>query len=416
MNKIITAALIGAGQRGRTYTDLMYSMPDKYKVTAVCDIRPERAASRSAALEIPPEETFVDENAFFEKRRAELLIVATQDQDHVDHAIKGLALGYDILTEKPISNNEADCRRLLEAQQKYGGRVFVCHVLRYAPAFMKVKELLRSGVIGDIVMIDSIEQVFYFHQAHSYVRGNWRRFEETSPMIIAKCCHDLDLLQWYAESLCDTVSSIGDLRFFTPANKPEGAADRCTECKLQQTCPYSAVTGYDLDAPRFSPKALTEIRPMTKEAVSAAVKEGPYGRCVFACDNNVVDNQITTVRFQNGITATLRMTAFTAKGGRIMKFYGTYGELVLDESEKFIEIKPFAKPVEHINIKDLTEGAYSHGGGDAGMIKGLYGILTGAANRSDSATLVTSLESHLMGFAAERSRLSGGMPIKIEHN
>ena len=317
-----------------------------------------------------------------------------------------------MLLEKPISNKESECRKLLKAQKQYGGKVFVCHVLRYAPAFVKVKEILDTGVIGDIVMIDSIENVFYFHQAHSFVRGNWRRKDETSPMILAKCCHDLDLLQWYAGSKCDTISSIGDLRYFKKENQPEGAADRCTECKFVDTCPYSAVRGYVTDK-IWGAEALTNQRPFTDELIMDTLKTGPYGRCVYTCDNDVVDNQIVMARFANGITANLRMTAFTHGGGRTMKFYGTLGELEFDQDRKFIEVKPFGKEVERIDTDNLVERGYGHGGGDQGIVNGLYDLMTGKT--TGGTTLAHSIESHLMAFTAEKSRLKGGKVYKIKH-
>ena len=411
-NKIVTVAAIGLGGRGWVYTSNMFKKPDKYKVLALCDIDKVKADRIGEELEVAKENVFYDEDEFFKEKRADLCVISTQDQQHVGHAIKALALGYDLLLEKPISNKESECRKLLKAQQQSGRKIFVCHVLRYAPAFVKVKEILDSGVIGDIVMIDSVENVYFFHQAHSFVRGNWRRKDETSPMILAKCCHDLDLLQWYAGSKCETISSIGDLRYFKKENQPEGAADRCTDCKFADTCPYSAVRGY-LTNKFWGGEALTNKRPITDEIIMDALRTGPYGRCVYACDNDVVDNQIVMARFANGITANLRMTAFTAGGGRTMKFYGTLGELEFDQDRKFIEVKPFGKPVEKIDTDNLVERGYGHGGGDQGIVNGLYDLMTGKSD--GGTTLAHSLESHLMAFTAEKSRLKGGKVYKIKH-
>ena len=413
MKKVLTVAVIGLGGRGNAYANNIVNHPDEFKLVACCDLNQDRINNYKEKFGIEDKNCFLSEEEFFAEKRADVCIVATQDRDHVDHAIKALALGYDILTEKPISDNEKDCRRLLKAQKKYGGKVFVCHVLRYAPAFVKCKELLESGVIGDLVMVDHIEQVYFFHQAHSFVRGNWRRRDQTSPMIIAKCCHDLDLLQWYIGSKCKTISSIGDLRFFKKENKPEGSADRCTECQFKETCPYSAVWGYRCENGLWSNNAITDVRPITQEAVDEALKTGPYGRCVFACDNNVVDNQICTMTFENGVTANLRMTAFTRHGSRIIKFYGTYGEIDFEGDRQEILVKVFGKPVERIDAAALIENGYGHGGGDAGLIKALYGLMTGESNKG--TTLEASIESHLMGFAAEKSRLKGGKVIKIKH-
>lgn len=412
MDKKFTVAIIGMGGRGRAYTREMLKHPDKYEVVAICDINETRINDAKNDFGIKEEQVLRHEDDFFSKKRADICVVSTQDQDHVRHAIKALELGYDVLCEKPISDSEEECRKLLKAQKKYGGKVFVCHVLRYAPAFVKLKELIDSKVIGDVVMIDHIEQVYYFHQAHSYVRGNWRRREDTSPMIIAKSCHDLDLLQWYIGSECDTISSIGDLRFFKKENQPEGASDRCTDCKYVDTCAYSAVKGYIKD--RFwGTDLITNVRPVTNEAIYEGLKTSPYGRCVFACDNTVVDNQIVTMRFKNGVTANLRMTAFTRDGGRIIKVYGTYGEIDFDSHNEFIDVRVFGKDTVRYNTKELVEHGYGHGGGDAGIIKGLYDMLTG--KMAELTTLAASIESHLMGFAAEKSRLAGGELIKIEH-
>jgi predicted dehydrogenase len=413
MDKKFTVAIIGMGNRGRVYTREMQKHPDKYEVVAICDRDETRIDDAKNDFGIKEEQVTRHENDFFAKKRADICIVATQDQDHVRHAIKALELGYDVLCEKPISDREEECRRLLEAQKKYGGKVFVCHVLRYAPAFVKLKELIDSKVIGDIVMIDHLEQVFYFHQAHSFVRGNWRRREDTSPMIIAKSCHDLDLLQWYIGSECDTVSSIGDLRFFKKENQPEGASDRCTDCKYVDTCPYSAVSGYVTKKCWGHTDLITKVRPLTSTAVIEGLKTSPYGRCVFACDNTVVDNQIVMMRFKNGVTANFRMTGFTRDHGRIIKVYGTYGEIDFDSHNEFIDVRVFGKETVRYNTKDIIENGYGHGGGDAGIVKGLYEMLTG--QKSELTTLAASVESHLMGFAAERSRLTGGDVIKIEH-
>ena len=412
MDKKFTVAIIGMGGRGKAYSREMLKFPDRFSIVSVCDFNQHKLDDAKTLFGYTDDMFIKDENEFFAKKRADVCVVATQDQDHVRHAIKALELGYDVLMEKPISDREDECRRLLDAKKKYGGKVFVCHVLRYAPAFVKVKEIIDSKVCGEVVMIDVIEQVFYFHQAHSFVRGNWRRRDETSPMIIAKCCHDLDILQWYVGSKCDSISSIGDLRHFKKENQPEGASDRCTDCKYVDTCPYSAVRGYVTEQ-CWGADLVTTQRPLTSSAKFEGLKTSPYGRCVYACDNDVVDNQIVMMKFENGVTANLRMTAFTRHGGRIIKVYCTHGEIEFDAHKEFIDIKVFGKKEERIYTKELIEGGYGHGGGDAGIIKGLYELLTGTAE--GGTTLEASIESHLMGFAAEESRLAGGKMIKIKH-
>ena len=411
---IKTVSIIGTGNRGaEAYGKLLLNQPDKYKIVALCDINKIKLQKYSKLFHVEKNNCFSNQEDFFKEKRSDLTIIATMDKDHVKAGKKALELGYDLLIEKPISNNLEECLKLLQYQKKYGGKVLVCHVLRYAPAFLKVKEILDSGAIGKIIMIDSIEQVSYWHQAHSYIRGNWRSKEETASMILAKSCHDLDLIQYYANSKADTVSSIGDLRFFKRENQPDDAADRCTECKYKKSCPYSAELFYidEWKSKYYSKDAwpfnvITDESPLTEKALKTAIENNDYGRCVFACDNDVVDNQIVTIKFENGINAVFKMTAFTDDCGRIMRFFGTNGDLLLDETREIIEVKKFGKE-KIIYDKLLTEkDNMGHGGGDSRMIDTLYDILTGKILAD--TTLEKSLESHLIAFAAEESRLKDG--------
>ena len=419
MGKIYSLAVIGVGSRGGDcYARHCYNRPDRFKVVALCDVSQAKIDKYSAMYQIAKENCFLSEEEFFKEKRADILCVSTLDKDHVRQAIAGLKLGYHILLEKPISDQKEECEELLAAHRKYGGKVCVCHVLRYAPGFVKVGELLDSGVIGRLITIEALEPVGYWHQAHSYVRGNWRRSEDTTPMILAKCCHDLDLLQYYAKSRCESVSSIGDLTFFKAENAPEGAAKRCLDCKYVDSCPYSAKNRYvrswhDAGDPENSwpYNVITNQLPLTEAALTEAIEKGPYGRCVFYCDNDVVDHQITQMQFENGVTATLTMTAFSHSGSREMRFHGTYGEIRFDSGKNIIELRVFDRPVEVIDMAKLMDGGHSHGGGDEKLIETLYDILEGRA--TERTSLESSIESHLMGIAAEESRLRGGELIRI---
>ncbi len=418
-NKIFTVAIVGCGARGcESYGRLFHQFKDKYKIVALCDINKDTLKKYGEIYSVPEENRFESEEEFFKVRRADLVTITTLDEDHVRQSLAAMKLGYDILMEKPITDNADECLALLEAQKKYGNKVLVCHVLRYAPAFMKVDELLKEGRVGRLVAIQAIEQVAYWHQAHSYVRGNWRRAEDTTPMILAKCCHDLDLLQFYAKSKCESVSSVGDLTYFTEENAPENSTARCLDCPLKDTCAYSAKRIYiDNFIGSGRPEnvwpynVLTPEIPLTEEGLTKAVKEGPYGRCVFRCDNDVVDHQITQITFENGVKATLLMTAFTAGGGRIYKFFGTTGEIDFYEDQNIIEIKPFGGKWETIDVKNLAEGGYSHGGGDYGLITTLYDMLSG--NAKSETSLEASIESHLMGICAEQSRKENGKLVIV---
>lgn len=414
MKKILTVSVIGMGARGFLYAGLMKDRPDRYSVVAICDRIKERRKNAQKEFQIREDGIFEKEEDFFRQKRSDVLIVSTQDKDHVNHAIKGLKLGYDILMEKPIAVSESDCLRLDRAARIYRKKVVVCHVLRYAPAFVKLKELIESRIIGDLVFFEGTEQVQYLHYAHSYVRGNWRNDRQAAPMILAKCCHDLDLFQWFAHSKCESVSSFGSLSFFKKENQPKGATDRCCDCPHNSTCPYSAENIYIRN--RFwGRNMVTDLRPVTDQNVSEALKKGPYGRCVFACDNNVVDHQIVHLQFQNGIRADLKMMAFTSGWGRNMNFYGTYGNIAFSEEKDTIEVMPFDREKINYRLSSLGDTSVGHGGGETRMIDRFYDMIQN--DESDGyTTLEESLESHYIGFSAEKSRLKNGRPIKIRRN
>ena len=415
-DKKFTVAIIGVGGRGGyVYGTLMAAKPERFEVTALCDINEEKLAYFSERLGVARESLFTDERVFFEKRRADVLVMCTQDRDHVRHATLAFELGYDVLLEKPITADKDAMESLLALRERTGSRALVCHVLRYAPTYMKLAELIESGMIGRLIAINAIEQVGYFHHAQSFVRGHWSKAETSTPMILAKCSHDLDLLQFYANSSCETVSSIGELAYFKAENAPDGAADRCMHCVHMDTCRYSAKTyyldGWLSDRTDDYPYNVPCTSPITEEKMRAALENGPQGRCVFKCDNNVVDHQITQMTFKNGVKATLTMMAFTSFGGRKMEFFGTHGQLTLDEVHGVIRVGVFGSAEYEINIRDLaTEGSF-HGGGDAGLVDTFYDVLVGRA--SEKTSLRHSAESHLMGIAAEKSRLAGGAVVSV---
>ena len=430
MNKVVTVSILGCGSRGHyTYGKCMAGQfGDRFQIVAVCDNEQEKIDLAQKDWGIPDEACFLDADEFLKEKRSDALVIATQDRDHVKMCVKALELGYDILLEKPISPVEDELYELLEANKKYNRKVIVCHVLRYAPAFLKLKELLDSGEIGKIVCIDWIEQVTYWHQAHSFVRGNWRNDEETSPMIMQKCCHDLDLLQYYAGSKCETVYSVGDLSFFKKENKPEGASSRCATCKYKNECVYSAERLYvakwkkDFDWVKDKPdvddyarkqgwpfNVVDLTRPITEESIRNAYENNQYGRCVFDCDNNVVDNQTVVMQFENGIKANLTMTAFTALPGRKITFHGTLGEVEMDEENDYIRFSRYGKGTQFFSIKEILrtgiQDDFGHGGGDLMLVRDFYKALTG--EEKIVTTLESSVESHLMALAAEKSRRSG---------
>ncbi len=420
--KIVTVSIIGLGGRGgEAYGRYLITQKDKFKITHICDINAVRLNKYGELFEVTEENRFASEEEFFEKKLSDVLFITTGDGLHIRMAKKALQLGYDIVMEKPISDKAEELRELAELARETGKKIMVCHVLRYTVMMRKLKEILNSGAIGKLISIDHTENVVYWHEAHSYVRGNWRNRKVAAPMIMAKCCHDLDLIQDFAGSQCKSVSSMGSLAYFKPEFKPEGAADRCVNCKYVDSCVYSAKKIY-IDMWKtcgkpvnlFPFNLITDAYPTTEEALLESITTSPYGRCVFACDNDVVDNQTVIMQFENGVTATLKMEAFVKNGGRDIRFFGTDGELELREGEGTITLRKYFGEDTVWKIADLTDDLEGHGGGDHRMIDELYDIMTGKSPKV-ATSIDESIESHYMALAAEESRLAGGKLVQIEN-
>jgi predicted dehydrogenase len=345
-------------------------------------------------------------------RMADALIIATPDRVHVGPAIAGLELGYDILVEKPIAPTETELEQIGAAAARSPGSVTVAHVLRYAPFFAEVRRLLDEGRIGRLVAISHHENIGYWHFAHSYVRGNWRRADLATPMLLAKACHDLDLLRWFAGAACRSVSSVGGLSHFRVENAPVGAPARCTDgCPVADECPFFAPRFYIEQLAGTDGWPVSAITPdPSPEGRMHALREGPYGRCVYRSDNDVADHQSTLLEFANGVTATLTVSAFTADNTRTVKLMGTRGEIRgrLDTGE--IELRTFQpRAVQQVGVGELA----GHAGGDAALMAefcaGVGRRRDGAAAEPGLTSLEESLESHRMAFAAERARHDGAV-------
>ena len=322
----ITIAIAGLGSRGKdAYAQALAQMPERAKVVAIAD--PDAAKVREVArqFEIPAERCFDSAEALLaELRLADALVLCTQDRQHVPQAIPALRKGYDILMEKPISPDLAQCKEILAVARETGRKVVVCHVLRYAPFYRKIKEVLDSGVLGELMSIQAIENVGYWHQAHSFVRGNWRSKEETSPMFLQKCCHDMDLMVWLTGKSCVRLSSFGSLGHFRPENAPAGAAKRCLDgCQAKDRCPYDAEkiyitsekTGVAQGKTGWPCDVLT-LHP-TEASIRQAIQEGPYGRCVYFCDNDVVDHQVVNLEMEGGLLRVNGQVVAFTMGSRV---------------------------------------------------------------------------------------------------
>ena len=300
-----------------------------------------------------------------------------------------------------MSNNETECRQIVDAANRTGRTLAVCHVLRYTPFYMTLKNLIDQGRIGEVTAINQIENVGYWHLAHSFVRGNWRNTAETSPMILQKSCHDMDIILWLMGKDCKRVQSFGSLRHFTPENAPEGAPKRCLDgCPHGDTCPYYAPRLYmDMNRTGWPVDVITT--DLSENGRRRALEEGPYGRCVYHCDNDVVDRQVVNLEFEGGAVATFTMTAFAADFSRQLKIFGTEGQISADMGTGEIVLHRFGEEKETVPVGDGLPRS-GHGGGDHGIMRDFLQILRHGGESRTNANI--SLQSHLICFAAEKSR------------
>jgi predicted dehydrogenase len=424
MSKRLKVALAGLGSRGKdTYAPAAKLFPDKMEIVAIADIDPAKVAEVAREYHVPEEACFSSaEEMIAQDKLADVMFITTQDRQHVRQAIPALKKGYHLLLEKPISPDLNECRELVKVARECDRRVVICHVLRYTPFYSKLKEVIDSGTIGEIVSVMSIENVGWWHQAHSFVRGNWRNSDTTSPMILQKCCHDMDLLLWLTGKTCQSVSSYGSTYLFNEAHAPKGAAKRCLDgCKAKETCPFDAEKIY-LDNKKTGfrsgnrewPLDVLTLHP-TEESIREAIQTGPYGRCVFYCDNNVVDHQIVNLNMTDGSTISHTMCAFTATGSRYAKFMGTNGEIIADMAENTLRITVFGKDTETIDISKIASDFSGHGGGDIRMVEEFLDMIIEGKDPNNRTTSVErSMESHYCALAAEESRLKGGAVIELE--
>ena len=407
LDKPVTVMVIGAGSRGRTYARYAEKFPGSMKVVGVADLNPNRRSAMAKKHGIPKENQFAHFNdALSGKKIADAVVISTPDNLHYEPCMKALALGYHVLLEKPVAPTEKECRDILKQARKYDRIVAVCHVLRYAPYFVALKQVLDSGAIGDIVSIQHMEPIQYAHMAHSYVRGNWPLADKTTPIILAKSCHDLDILRWLIGKPCQTIAAEGSLHLFRPENAPKGAPERCTDgCPHESECPYSAIDIYErrkrhlgvFDLPRKDPALIRE-----------KLKTTNYGRCVFRCNNDQCDHYVAIMKFEGDITASFTMDAFTPWGGRRTRIMGTEGFIEGDmKTFTFYDFRSGHKSVWDQKVSEVAEYKGSgHGGGDHLLARDFVRAVSAGDEKLLSSTIDVSIESHVMGFMAEKSRKS----------
>ena len=411
--------LIGAGGRGKQYTDIMKTSWDNdFKVVAVAEPVDDRREYIKKLHGIPDEMCFTTWEPLLELEKfADVAIIATMDRDHFAPAMAAIEKGYDLLLEKPVAPTPEECRAIQRAAERKGVFVLVCHVLRYTDFFINLKNIIDSGRIGKVVNIQHVEAVGNIHQSHSFVRGNWGNTEESSMMLLQKSCHDMDILAWLIGKRCVKAQSFGSLCYFKPENAPEGSPERCLDgCPAAESCPYNAKKLY-LEATNDDSRGLWFRRSATKkiepddEDVIEALGNTQYGKCVYKCSNDVVDHQVVNLLFEDDVCVSFTMSAFN-EGGRALRIMGTLGEIDAKMDGNSIKIYDFATRAwsdyrgdEKIALRDegITGG---HGGGDDGIIYALKNLLNGIVSKSVCG-IVESCDNHMIAFAAEESRLTG---------
>lgn len=409
MPSVVTLAVVGAGDRGAGHARWALAHPDRARVVAAAEPRRTRRERLAADHGLEPGAVVEDWRELAARGRiADAVLICTLDRDHLEPALAFAALGCHLMLEKPMALTEDECRRIVDAVERAGVTLAVGHVLRYTPYTRALKSVVDSGRLGDVVSVQHLEPVGFWHQAHSFVRGNWRREDEATSMLMAKSCHDLDWLQYVLGEPPVRVSSFGRLSHFRPENKPAGAADRCPDCPVESACPYSATRAYGdlLASGRHGWPLSVVVEEFTAPALDSALRQGPYGRCVYACDNDVVDHQVVAMEFASGATATFTMTAFTEQADRQTRIFGTRGELRGDGAR--LRVYDFLTRTEELldpGTAGAMDAAGGHGGGDAGLMDAFV-----SAVATGDPTLVKSgpresLTSHLTVLAAERARL-----------
>ena len=411
--KKLRLILIGGGDRGSCYLKYLDMEPEKFELAGLAEPVKEKREFLRDKYNVPHNMCFESYKELLSLPKcADIAMICTQDQMHFEPAMEAISKKYDILLEKPMSTTAKECFEISRAAEKNGVKALVCYVLRYTPFYRALKKFIDDGNLGEIANINHTEGVGNVHMSHSFVRGNWRKLSESTPMILAKCCHDTDLLLWLINEPCTLVQSVGNLSHFCAENAPKGAPKRCLDgCPHKDTCFYYAPSLYKIDTAEvghFRAIVAEKFNP-TDEEVDEKLKTSPYGRCVYYCDNDVVDRQIVTMQFGKNKCVTLTMSPFN-KGGRVTTIMGTKGELVAHMEEQTMDFYDFAtrKTTQIYNPEMAFDKILGgHGGGDAGIMADLYEYVANDNPSTSISDISTYCLSHLIAFAAEDARLSG---------
>ena len=400
VKKPVTAITCGAGSRGNVYGNYAVQYPDQLDIVGVAEPIPIRKQRYSTKHNIPESNQFNTwEDVFKRPKFADAIIISTPDNLHYGPCMEALKMGYDVLLEKPISPSEKECRDILELAKKNNRIVAVCHVLRYAPYFIKLRELMNSGAIGEVISVQHLEPIEHTHMSHSYVRGNWHNSKATTPIILAKSCHDLDILKWMVNKPASRIQAFGDLKWFRKENAPAGSTARCSDgCAVEAECPYSALKQYYRNRHRTYVFDMPDDKSKHGEHILEKLKTTNYGRCVYKMENDQPDHYVCNIQFEGNITAAFSMEAFTSYEGRRTRVMGSMGDIVGDMSSFTLTDFRTGKKTEW---KQDTDG---HGGGDWRLVADWIQAVDQQNPALLTSTIDASIESHLMGFAAEKSR------------
>lgn len=400
--KKIRIAILGFGQRGFVYANIIKQNPDLLELACVCEINPAKKPLIMQMFSVKEEDYYNDYLEMFKKGKlADILVISTMDQDHYIQAMEALDIGYDILLEKPIATKKEEIIAIRDKANKLNRKVAVAHVLRHTVFYQKLKELIDNGRIGKVQAISQTENIGYFHFVHSYVRGNWRKKETSAPMILAKACHDLDIIKYLVNSECIKLSSFGNLNYFKKDNTPEGAADYCYKCKVE--CPYNAYKFYKAN-PMWA--LIFSVNPNLDEVLKD--ENLTYTKCVYKLDNDAPDNQVVNLEFASGVVASLTVTAFSKETHRQIKIHGSLGEIEADLEAKTIILKPYLSENIKIDLTSITSEFEFHQGGDNNMLVDFAINIRDNTRVSTLTDINYSIESHIMAIDAETSRLNNG--------
>lgn len=396
--------VVGAGNRANKYLEYIVRNPDKAKLVAVVEKNPIRLQTIAEKFGLTPEQCFEDYEEFFKNPvKAEGALICTPENLHYEPTMMAIEAGYNVLLEKPIAQTLRECTNIRDAANRKGVGVVICHVLRYHPYFRKIKDIIDSGELGEIVSIHLRSSVGLDRSTHGFVRGIWNKEKKTNPTLLSKCCHDIDLMVWLTQKRCRHISSFGTLRWFRKENSPAGSAERCINCRIESKCPYSAVNLYRERHDWISNFDIPEGKTID-DVIEWQLAEGPYGRCVYHCDNDVVDHQVVSMEMENEITVSFTMDMFTYYGYREIHISLTHGEI--DGDENILRVRKFRGCQERIyDFSNLSNEPF-HAGADLNIMEAFVDILHKENPLSTVSKIEDSIESHRICFLAEASRKS----------